>query len=320
MRKKTLDAQSFAGVSPSRARAHCNEHCLYVLLFFPDPDAPGTYNRQVKMRFPDDRPKLAFVMRLPNEDPKTTLTKSLTRTSLIDRWKWGPKIRGSKTTLQNRSNEQKEKIRFPKNEGPKTTLQNRWPEHIPPTGWNEVPRWRPDPSTGRNEIPKMKFPKHPDKFAPTNKSRRQVKMRHPSLRAQNLRNCWSASPTGQNEVPKNYGPKTIIQSRSPEQVPRNEVSKMRTPKICYKTRSQLPSTGRNEVPKTMAQNRSPEEVPSIDRSKWGSQKEGSKNYPTKSLSPFWANREGEFFDVPRTRSVATYAADSALVLMHDGEE
>jgi transposase len=87
MRKKTLDAHSFAGVSPSRARAHCNEHCLCVLLFFPDPDAAGTYNRQVKMRFPDDRPKLAFVMRLPNEDPKTTLTKSLTRTSPIERSK-----------------------------------------------------------------------------------------------------------------------------------------------------------------------------------------------------------------------------------------
>jgi hypothetical protein len=85
MRKKTLDAQSFAGVSPSRARAFCNEHCLCALLSFPDPDAPGTYNRQVKMRFPDDSPKLAFVMRLPNEDPKTTLTKSLTGTSPIDR-------------------------------------------------------------------------------------------------------------------------------------------------------------------------------------------------------------------------------------------
>jgi ribosomal protein L4 len=36
--------------------------------------------------------------------------------------------------------------------------------------------------------------------------------------------------------------------------PQNEVSKMRTPKICHKTRSQVPSTGRNEVPKTMAQN------------------------------------------------------------------
>lgn len=269
MRKKTLDAQSFAGVSPSRARAHCNEHCLCVLLFFPDPDAPGTYNRQVKMRFPDDRPKPAFVMRLPNEVPKTTLTKSLTRTSPIDRSKWGPKIRGSKTTLQNRSNEQvpsKGQNKVPKNEGPKATLQNHWPEQIPPTGWNEVPRWRPK--------------NYGTKIAHVNKSNRQVEMRFPKWSSQNFpinslqrtnpidRSKWGTQVGG----PKTYEiaevshrqvemrfPKTTAQKLSYkiaplEQVPRNEVSKMRTPKICYKNRSQVPSTGRNEVPKTMAQN------------------------------------------------------------------
>jgi hypothetical protein len=127
------------------------------------------------MRFPDDSPKLAFVMRLPNEDPKTTLTKSLTGTSPIDRWKWGPKIRGSKTTLRNRSNEQvpsKGQNKVPKNEGPKTTLLNRWPEQIPPTGWNEVLRWRPE--------------SYGTKFAHVNKSYRQVEMRFPKWSSQNF--------------------------------------------------------------------------------------------------------------------------------------
>jgi hypothetical protein len=113
------------------------------------------------------------------------------------------------------------------------------------------------PSTGRNEISKMKFPKLPDKFAPTNKSHRQVKMRYPSLRAQNLRNCSSVSPTDRNEVPKNYCPKTILQNRSPEQVPRSEVSKMRTPKIyatkiAHKSHPQVETRFRKRWPKIYA--------------------------------------------------------------------
>jgi hypothetical protein len=339
MRKKTLDAQSFASVSPSRARAHCNEHCLCVLLFFPEPDAPGTYNRQVKMRFADDRPELAFVMRLPNEDQKTTLTKSLTRTSPIDRSKWGPEIRGSKTTLQNRSNEQvpsKGQNKVPKNEGPKITLQNRWPEQIPPTGWNEVPRWRPE--------------NYGTKIAHVNKSHRQVEMRLPKWNSQNFptNSLQKQIPsTGQNEVPKFEGPKPTkflkcltdwsewgSQKLWPKKFPtkslpwtspskwgfQNEDPKNMLQKSLTSPIHRSKRGSENDGPKSTLQNRSPEEVPSIDRSKWGSQKEGSRIYPTKSLSPLWTNREREFFDVPRTRSVATYAADSALVLMHDGEE
>lgn len=287
MRKKTLDAQSFAAVSPSRARAHCNEHCLYVLLFFPDPDAPGTYNRQVKMRFPDDRPKLAFVMRLPNEDPKTTLTKSLTRTSPIDRWKWGPKIRGSKTTLQNRSNEQvpsKGKNKVPKEWGPENYLTKSltWTDPTDRLKWgsqmkarpidrskwdsqNEVPKTSRQirsneqiPSTGQNEAPKFEGPK-PTKLLKclTDRSKwGSQKLRPKNYPTKSL--PWtSPSKWGfQNEDPKN-----MLQNSLTSPIHRSKRgSKKRWPKIAPLKKSH-PSTGRNEVlkrraQKTILQNRS----------------------------------------------------------------
>jgi hypothetical protein len=307
MRKKTLDAQSFAGVSPSRARAHCNEHCLCVLLFFPDPDAPGTYNRQVKMRFRDDSPKLALVMRLPNEDPKTTLTKSLTRTSPIHRSKWGPKIRGSKTTLQNRSNEQvpsKGQNKVPKNEGPKTTLQNRWPEQMN-RSHRQVEMRFPD------EGLKTTVQKSLTWTSPIDRSKWDSQNEVPKTSRQ-IRSNEQITSTGQNEVPKFEGPKATkllkcltdrskwgSQKLRPKNYPtkslpwtspskwgfQNEDPKNMLQKSLTSPIHRSKRGSENDGPKPTLQNRSPEEVPSIDRSKWGSQKEGSKNHPTKSLSP-----------------------------------
>lgn len=182
----------------------------------------------------------------------------------------------------------------------------------------------PDEGPTHRQV-EMRFPKWSSQNFPTNSLQRT----NPVDRSKWGTQVWGPKTYEIAEVPHRQVemrfPKTTAQKLSYKIAPLNKSLEMRFPKwgpqkyatkLAHKSHPQVET----RFQKTMTQNRSPEEVPSIDRSKWGSQKEGSKNYPTKSLSPFWANREGEFFDVPRTRSVATYAADSALVLMHDGEE
>lgn len=186
----------------------------------------------------------------------------------------------------------------------------------------------PDEGPTHRQV-EMRFPKWSSQNFPTNSLQRT----NPVDRSKWGTQVWGPKtyeiaevphPTGRNEVPKNYGPKTIIQNRSPEQVPRNEVSKMRTPKICYKnshkSRPQVETRFRKRWPKIRATKSLPWRSPIHRQVEMRFSKGGLKKLSYKIALSTWTNREGEFFDVPRTRSVATYAADSALVLMHDGEE